>query len=84
MVIHQKGINICDSKVSRIIENIRTFEGNEEIKTEANLSKVTSTFEMNYIICIINNKLYFFNDKGNLLFESNTIFKYAKILIIIL
>ena len=75
LVIHQKGISICDSKVNRIIENIRIFEGNEEIKTEAVLSKVTSTFEMNYIICIINDKIYFFNDKGNLLFESNTILK---------
>ena len=44
-IIHQKGVTICDNHLTMIIDNIINFSEAEEIKTEASLSKVTTSFE---------------------------------------
>ena len=73
-VIHQKGISICDYHLNEIIENVTSFSGDEEIKTESSLSKVTTAFEYGYIISLINDKIYFFDENGTLIYnEINSI-----------
>ena len=71
MIIHKYGISICDYLLSDIIENITIFKEDEQIKTEALLSKITTGTIDNYIISLINDKIYIFNDTGNLLYESD-------------
>ena len=45
LVIHQKGITICNQHLNKVITNVKTFSEDEEIKTEASLSKVTTAFD---------------------------------------
>ena len=73
-IIHQNGINICDYHLTTILENITTFSEDEKIKTKASLSKITTAFEYRYIISIINDLVYVFNENGTLIHrESNSI-----------
>ena len=73
-IIHQNGICICDSSFTHIIKNIYTFEENERINNEENLSKVEILqFDDGYIISIIIDKIYIFNVNGELDFKSDTI-----------
>jgi len=71
LVIHKTGITICNILLSQIIKNITIFDNDEQILTEASLSKITSTKINNYIISIINDKIHIFNDNGGLLYVSN-------------
>ena len=71
LVIHKSGISICDYLLSDIIEDIIIFKEDEQIKTEESLSKVTTATIDEYIIILINDKIYIFNDTGNLLYESD-------------
>ena len=71
-VIHKTGISICNSDLSTILENITYFNGSDEI-TETSLSKVTTVFEEDYIISIINIKIYIFDEIGNFLYNSSDI-----------
>jgi len=71
LVIHKSGIDICDHSLSRIIENISVFEGEEEINNDKALSKVTAETKDGYIFCIINDKIYIFNNIGKLLYQDN-------------
>ena len=73
LVIHQKGICICNYHLSEIKQNIKTFSEDEEIRTEDSLSKITTAFENGYIISIINDKIFIFNENGTLIYESNNI-----------
>ena len=71
MVIHKFGITICNYLLSQIIKNITIFNEDEQIKTESSLSKVTTATIDEYIISIINDKIYILNDIGELLYKSN-------------
>ena len=68
-IIHQKGVTICDYSLSTIIENAIIFSEDEEIKTEESLSKVTTAFKYGYIISVINDKIYIFNEYGSSIFN---------------
>jgi hypothetical protein len=72
LVIHKLGITICDSLLSKIIKEIVIFDEDEEINTESSLSKVTTATMDEYIIALINDKIYILNDVGDLLYENNT------------
>ena len=66
-IIHQLGINICNSNFTEIIDTIVTFPESEKITTDEALSKVISVYEDNFIICLINDRIYIFNEEGYLL-----------------
>ena len=68
-IIHQKGVTICDNHLSTIILNVITFSEDEEIKTEDSLSKITTAFEYGYIISIINDKIYIFDENGTSIYN---------------
>ena len=73
-VIHQDGITICDPTLKRIIRNETIFEGTDKINTDASLSKVATLYENGYIICLINDYIYIFDEEGKLkLKDSNSI-----------
>ena len=68
-VIHKTGIDIYDSSLTNKIKAILTFN-NDEI-----ISKIASTnFNGNeYIINVMNNEIYFFNSKGEKIYNTNKI-----------
>ena len=70
LVIHKLGVTICDKTFMEIISTTVTFTESEKIKTEAALSKVASVFVDDYIICLINDNIYIFDEEGNLLKQS--------------
>ena len=71
LVIHKFGISICNSSTKTIINNITLFSEDEQIITEGSLSKITHSSENGYIFCIINDKIYIFNDEGIFLAKNN-------------
>ena len=71
LIIHKFGITICDHFLSKIITNVISFPIDEPMITEDDLSKITCASENGYIICLINDKIYIFDDIGSLLFQSN-------------
>ena len=73
LVIHKFGISICDSNTYTIPNNTILFSESEQITTDANLSKITHSSENGYIFCIINDKVYIFNEDGKFISKSNTI-----------
>ena len=75
-IIHQKGIEIYDSSFTKLEQTIRTFTEEEKISDTIKLGKVSITrFNQNdngLIICMIINKIYIFNYKGEELFVENS------------
>ena len=67
LIIHKLGITICNSNLSEIITNVTNFT-NDEILTLDSLSKITIevSYENGYIFSIINDKIYIFDNYGNL------------------
>jgi hypothetical protein len=70
-VIHQDGITICDPTLKRIIRNETVFASSEKISSDSSLSKVTTLYENGYIICLINDYIYIFDEEGNLKLKSS-------------
>ena len=74
-IIHKTGIEIYDSSLNTLLQTIRTFDNDEEISDTTNLGKVSITrFNQNdngLIICMIINKIYIFNYKGEELYVEN-------------
>ena len=71
-LVEKKGIFVYDEQLINIIYNY-TFEINEEINDVNKLSNVNIKFKNDHIICIINLKVYFFNDEGYKLLETDKI-----------
>ena len=70
-VIHQLGVSICNQHFTESISRVVTFSETEKITTDEALSKVTSVIADNYIICLINDMIYIFDEEGYLLKKSN-------------
>ena len=66
-VIHSLGITICDETFTETIKRVLTFSDSEKITTDRALSKIASVQEDEYIICLINDRIYIFDLEGNLL-----------------
>ena len=70
LVIHKFGITLCNPTFTRSISRLKTFSESEQIASDDALTKVSSVKGENYIITIINDKIYIFDKDGNLLFEN--------------
>ena len=71
-VIHKDGVSIYDSTFSNLISDEIVFSSSNIIQDEYYYRMVTiSKFEDGTIISIINNKIYIFDYKGSLIFESS-------------
>ena len=71
-IVEKRGIFVYDEKLINIIYNY-PFEVNEKINDENSLSNIIIKFKQNYIICLINLKIYFFDSEGQLLLKTNNI-----------
>jgi hypothetical protein len=70
-IIHQDGVSIYNSGLSNLISDEIIFNDSEKINSEYSLSKITvSQFDNGYIIALINDKIYFFDYKGSLIYKS--------------
>ena len=70
-VIHQNGVSIFDTNFTKIIKNEIIFSESEKTEYEASFSRLTvSQFQNGYIISLINDKIYIFDHKGNLIFQT--------------
>ena len=67
-IIHYAGIDIYDSSFNKINEIIQ-FSGDEEM-TEAIFAKIKIKYDNDYILSIINDKIYIFNNEGTFLYKS--------------
>ena len=70
-VIHKIGISIYDHLMTTKIKDILNFTQSEIINT-GDLSKITITVEDEYIFSIIKDRIYIFNETGNLLYHNDT------------
>ena len=74
-IIHKTGIQIYDSSLTNLTKTIRTFNSEEEISEIAKLGKVSITRfnqdDNGLIICMIINKIYIFDYKGDELYVEN-------------
>ena len=66
-VIHQDGICICNSDVSRIIKNIYIFNEDEKISKDILVNVTIIKFSDGFIISFIKDKLYYFGNNGTYL-----------------
>ena len=67
-LIHYKGIDIYDSSFNKISQ-IFQFSGDETM-TEENFGKIELKYDNEYILSIINDKIYIFNNEGKFLYKS--------------
>jgi hypothetical protein len=67
-LIHYKGIDIYDSSFNKINQIIQ-FSGDEEM-TEEIFAKIIIKYDNVYILSIINDKIYIFNNEGKFLYKS--------------
>ena len=71
-IVEQNGIYVYDEGLKNIIYSY-PFQENEKITDVATLSKVIIKYEMNNIICLIKEKIYFFDYEGKLLKKTGTL-----------
>ena len=69
--IHETGITIYDHLFSTKVEEVINFSKEEKLKIN-DISRITTVFEDEYLFCIIKDKIFIFNDKGNLLINNDT------------
>ena len=65
-VVEKFGIYICDQTLSYIIKNEYTFSEEDQIKNEEDYSRVLLKQRFNYIIVLINYKIFIFDSKGKI------------------
>ena len=68
-LIHKYGIDICDEKRTKIVRNIMKFSGEEQITIEKMANIKIKKFDDGYLICLINEKIYIFDEKGKFLYK---------------
>ena len=69
-LIQKTGIDIYDISSNKFKQIIK-FSGEDEI-SEENFPKVSIKYNKEYILNIINNKMFIFNNEGRLLFKNET------------
>ena len=68
LLIQKTGIDIYDKSLNKLNQIIE-FSGEEEI-TEEKFSKIAIKYNKEYILSIINDKIFIFNNEGKLLYKS--------------
>jgi hypothetical protein len=69
LVIEENGIFICDNSFTNIVNTIKSFTEDDKITLEK-LSTVILINKEDYIISLIDSKVYFFDPEGNLIYNS--------------
>ena len=68
-IIHHTGIDLYDSSFNKI-EQIIQFSENEKM-TKDNFSRIKIKYDNEYILSIINDRIYIFNNEGKFLYKSD-------------
>ena len=74
-IIHKSGVDIYDESLTKKIKSIITFNEEEIVTKDIYAKKIISKLDeknIEYITCIINNKIYIFNSEGEKLYYSNS------------
>ena len=66
-VVHQFGVDVIDPLFTKILKRVIIFSEDEIISTEKELSKLEVIYRFNYIIVLIKDKIYIFNNNADLL-----------------
>ena len=73
-VVEKDGIFVFDEQLKNIIYSHPFEDENDKINDPEKLSKVVIKFKANYTICLINRKIFFFDQEGkDLLLKTDTI-----------
>ena len=72
LIIHEAGIDIYDHLFKKKIRNVINFSEEDKLVGD-DLPKITTSIDDDYIFSIIKNKIYIFNDKGDLLYYEKQI-----------
>jgi len=67
-IIQKTGIDIYDKSLNKLNQIIE-FSGEEEI-SEEKFSKISIKYNTKYILSVINDKMFIFNNEGKLLYKS--------------
>ena len=67
-IIQKTGIDIYDTLLNKF-DKIFEFSGNEEI-SEEKFSKIAIKYNTKYILSVINDKMFIFNNEGKILYKS--------------
>ena len=78
-IVEKDGIFVYDEHLENIIHNYPFFSESDKIDTLDKLSKVIIKSKRNYVICLINSKIYFFDYEGKLLVETEKLITDANI-----
>ena len=70
-IIHQLGVDVIDPLFTKISKKVMVFTEDEKISTEDELSKVEIKYKNQYIIVLMKDNIYIFNDEGDLLCKSD-------------
>ena len=74
LIVHELGIDIVDKDYNQIIKNEITFTNEEQISTTDKMKNVIiKKFEDGYLICLINDITYIFDNLGNFLSKRENI-----------
>ena len=76
--VHQYGIDIVNNPRTKIIRSEITFAEEEQITKEKMQNVIIKMFEDGYLICLINGKIYIFDDTGHILYKSENIITTGK------
>ena len=71
--VHQYAIDIFNKDLTQIIRTEISFTEEEQITTEKMKNTIIKKFEDEYIICLVNDKIYIFDDLGYFLYKSDYI-----------
>ena len=73
-VVHEDGVSILDHS-SNLITNVVNFTSSEKISSDYSFLKVTiAKFENDYIVILMQEKIYFFDYKGTFIFKTSGYF----------
>ena len=72
-IVEKEGIFVYDGKLKNIINQYPFETEAEKISDVNSLSNIIIKFQDNYIISLINLKIYFFDSEGNKLLETGKI-----------
>ena len=73
LMIHQNGIDICDKGLTKIIKTEIIFTDDEQITLNKMKNIIIKQFTDGYIVSLINDNIYIFNESGHFLYNSTKI-----------
>ena len=71
-VVDQLGVNVYNPSLTYLVKNVYNFSEEDKITNDEAFSKVIIRRHKNFVLGLINDKIYLFNEEGNLLFRNDT------------